>query len=99
MQEGAETAPTCTAHLVAGQAMVRYRGGMCRSIKQLRDGATPAPSEEVEAAALQFVRKISGFRQPASHNQEVFDRAVADIARISEDLLEGLEIRGVRKTA
>lgn len=72
---------------------------MCRSIKQLRDGAIPAPSEEVEAAALQFVRKISGFRQPASHNQEVFDRAVADIARISEDLLEGLEIRGSRKTA
>lgn len=72
---------------------------MCRSIKLLREGATPAPSEEVEAAALQFVRKISGFRQPASHNQEVFDRAVADIARISEDLLEGLEIRGARKTA
>lgn len=72
---------------------------MCRSIKLLREGATPAPSEEVEAAALQFVRKISGFRQPASHNQEVFDRAVADIARISEGLLEGLEIRGARKTA
>lgn len=72
---------------------------MCRSIKQLRDGATPAPSEEVEAAALQFVRKISGFRQPASHNQEVFNSAVADIARISEDLLEGLEIRGSRKSA
>ena len=78
--------------------MVQYRCGMCRSIKLLREGATPAPSEEVEAAALQFVRKISGFRQPAPHNQEVFDRAVADIARISEDLLEGLEIKGARKT-
>ncbi len=94
MPEDAEAEPRCTV-----QGAVRYRCGMCRSIKQLRDGPTPAPSEEVEAAALQFVRKISGFRQPASHNQEVFEKAVADIARISEDLLEGLEIRGVRKTA
>jgi hypothetical protein len=67
---------------------------MCRSIKQLRDGATPAPPDEVEAAALQFVRKISGFRQPAAHNQQVFDDAVAEISRISADLLDGLEIRG-----
>lgn len=72
---------------------------MCRSIKQLRDGATPAPSEEVEAAALQYVRKISGFRQPASHNEAVFNRAVAEIARASEDLLQDLEVRGARKTA
>ncbi len=69
---------------------------MCRSIKVLREGATPAPSEEVEAAALQFVRKISGFRQPASHNKEVFDEAVEDIARISEHLLHSLEIRGAK---
>lgn len=69
---------------------------MCRSIKVLREGATPAPSEEVEAAALQFVRKISGFRQPASHNKEVFDEAVEDIARISEQLLHSLEIRGAK---
>ncbi len=69
---------------------------MCRSIKVLREGATPAPSEEVEAAALQFVRKISGFRQPASHNKEVFDEAVEDIARISGQLLHSLEIRGAK---
>lgn len=69
---------------------------MCRSIKVLREGATPAPSEEVEAAALQFVRKISGFRQPATHNKEVFEQAVADIAQISGDLLNGLEIRGAK---
>ncbi|HEY5890867.1 MAG TPA: DUF2277 domain-containing protein [Acidimicrobiia bacterium] len=69
---------------------------MCRSIKLLRDGATPAPSEEVEAAALQFVRKISGFRQPASHNKEAFDEAVAEIAHISEHLLNALEIRGAK---
>lgn len=69
---------------------------MCRSIKLLRDGATPAPSEEVEAAALQFVRKISGFRQPAAHNKDAFDEAVADIAHISEHLLNSLEIRGAK---
>lgn len=72
---------------------------MCRSIKLLREGADPAPSDEVEAAALQFVRKISGFRQPAAHNQEVFDQAVADIARISEDLLHGLEIKGAKRAS
>ena len=69
---------------------------MCRSIKQLREGATPAPSEEIEAAALQFVRKISGFARPAAHNVEVFDEAVAEIAAASQRLLEGLEVRVAR---
>ena len=46
---------------------------MCRSIKRLRDGAELAPPEEIEAAARQFVRKISGFTKPAAHNLEVFD--------------------------
>lgn len=67
---------------------------MCRSIKRLRDGATAAPDEEIEAAALQYVRKISGFSQPAAHNEEVFAHAVAEIAASSQRLLEGLEIRG-----
>ena len=67
---------------------------MCRSIKRLRDGATPAPPEEIEAAALQYVRKISGFAKPAVHNQDVFAEAVAEIAHASQALLEGLEIRG-----
>jgi hypothetical protein len=67
---------------------------MCRSIKRLREGATPAPREEVEAAALQFVRKVSGFSKPASHNQAVFEEAVADIAAATEHLLQHLEIRG-----
>jgi len=69
---------------------------MCRSIKVLREGAIPAPDEDIEAAALQFVRKISGFSKPAPHNQEVFDRAVAEIAHASQHLLDGLEIRGAR---
>ena len=67
---------------------------MCRSIKRLREGSIPATEEEVEAAALQFVRKISGFRQPARHNTEVFDRAVSEIAASSQVLLDGLVIRG-----
>lgn len=69
---------------------------MCRSIKVLREGATPAPNEDIEAAALQFVRKISGFTKPAPHNQAVFDEAVATIAHASQHLLEGLEIRGAK---
>jgi hypothetical protein len=67
---------------------------MCRSIKRLREGATPAPDEEIEAAALQFVRKISGFSKPAPHNQSVFDQAVDEIAAASQRLLDGLEVRG-----
>lgn len=69
---------------------------MCRSIKRLREGAEPAPPDEIEAAARQFVRKISGFSQPAAHNQAVFESAVADIAATSQRLLDGLEIRGAR---
>lgn len=69
---------------------------MCRSIKVLREGAVPAPSEEIEAAALQFVRKISGFSKPATHNAHAFEHAVHEIARASQELLETLEIRGAK---
>jgi hypothetical protein len=67
---------------------------MCRSIHVLRDGATPAPTQDIEAAARQFVRKISGFSRPAAHNEEVFNQAVAEISEASMRLLGGLEIRG-----
>ncbi|WP_406412031.1 DUF2277 domain-containing protein [Streptomyces halstedii] len=69
---------------------------MCRNIKTLRPPAIPeeATEEEIRAAALQYVRKVSGFRAPAAHNQEVFDRAVAEIAEATARLLDGLEIRG-----
>lgn len=70
---------------------------MCRSIKILREGAVPAPPDQIEAAARQFVRKISGFGKPAAHNEDVFERAVAEITAASRDLLEGLEIRGARR--
>lgn len=63
---------------------------MCRSIKTLRDFDEPAGREEIEAAALQFVRKISGYRKPSQVNQEAFERAVERIAEASEDLLGSL---------
>ncbi|MEE1769914.1 DUF2277 domain-containing protein [Streptomyces sp. JV185] len=73
---------------------------MCRSIKTLRPPAIPeeATEEEIRAAALQFVRKVSGFRAPAAHNQEVFDRAVEEITEATVGLLEGLEVRGAVRT-
>ncbi len=64
---------------------------MCRSIKTLRDLEPPATSEDVEAAALQFVRKVSGYRKPSRANQEAFDRAVAEIAASAERLLVSID--------
>lgn len=65
---------------------------MCRSIVQLRK-PEGAAREELEAAALQYVRKISGFRKPSRANEEVFSAAVAEIADASERLLSGLVVR------
>ncbi|MET8575036.1 DUF2277 domain-containing protein [Streptomyces sp. NPDC005012] len=69
---------------------------MCRSIKTLRPPALPdeATEEEIRAAALQYVRKVSGFRAPAAHNREVFDAAVDAVASATADLLAQLEVRG-----
>jgi hypothetical protein len=63
---------------------------MCRSIKTLRGLESAASEEEVRAAALQFVRKISGYRTPSRVNQPVFDAAVQEIAAASQRLLDGL---------
>lgn len=63
---------------------------MCRSIKVLRDYEEPPSDEDIEAAALQFVRKISGFRKPSRVNQEVFDQAVEDVTQASRRLLTSL---------
>ena len=63
---------------------------MCRSIKVLRNTDTPATDAEIEAAALQFVRKISGCRQPSKANAEAFHDAVADVAEASRRLLSRL---------
>ncbi|SOD63829.1 hypothetical protein SAMN06297387_112189 [Streptomyces zhaozhouensis] len=68
---------------------------MCRSIKTLRPPATPeATDDDMRAAALQYVRKVSGFRAPAAHNREVFDQAVDDITAATAHLLAHLEVRG-----
>ncbi|MCF3142552.1 DUF2277 domain-containing protein [Streptomyces platensis] len=68
---------------------------MCRSIKTLRPPATPeVTDEDIRAAALQYVRKVSGFRAPAAHNREVFDQAVEAVATATQELLDGLQIRG-----
>ena len=67
---------------------------MCRSIKVLRNADAPATGAEVEAAALQFVRKISGYRQPSKANAEAFDAAVAEVADASRRLLSQLTVRG-----
>lgn len=64
---------------------------MCRSIRTLFNFEPPVTEEEIRAAALQFVRKISGFNKPSKANEVVFNSAVADIARISGRLLHALE--------
>lgn len=64
---------------------------MCRNIRPLYNFDPPATDTEIEAAALQFVRKISGFQKPSQVNQEPFDRAVQEIAAISAQLLDQLE--------
>jgi len=65
---------------------------MCRSIQTLR-GPEPTSDEQVKAAALQYVRKISGYRAPSEANKATFDRAVGDVARATQALLDGLVTR------
>lgn len=70
---------------------------MCRSIRALHNFEPPATDEEVNAAALQFVRKISGSARPSRANQEVFDRAVQAIARETRSLVDGLVTKAPAK--
>ncbi len=63
---------------------------MCRSIKVLRRKDETATSEEIREAALQFVRKVSGYRAPSKANEEVFQAAVDEVAEASQRLLESL---------
>jgi hypothetical protein len=68
---------------------------MCRSIKTLRPPFTPTVTDaDIKAAALQYVRKISGFRTPAAHNADAFGQAVDEIAAATAALLDQLEVRG-----
>ena len=63
---------------------------MCRSIKTLRRTGDPATDEEIRAAALQFVRKVSGYRKPSRANEKAFDAAVEKVSRASRVLLDSL---------
>lgn len=63
---------------------------MCRSIKTLRRADAPATDDEIRAAALQFVRKVSGYRVPSRRNTDAFDAAVDEVAEASRRLLDAL---------
>ena len=63
---------------------------MCRNIKPLFNFEPPATEDEIRAASLQFVRKISGFTKPSKANEETFDRAVDEIAKVAEVLMKSL---------
>ncbi len=70
---------------------------MCRSIKTLRPPFTDdATEDDARAAALQYVRKVSGFRTPAAHNAEAFDAAVESVTATTIALLDRIEVRGAR---
>jgi hypothetical protein len=64
---------------------------MCRSIKTLRRPDGRASDEEIAAAALQFVRKVSGYRAPSRRNTKAFDAAVSEVGRASRRLLQAIE--------
>ena len=66
---------------------------MCRNIKVLREPNTAATSEQIELAALQFVRKVSGYRKPSRANAEAFETAVREISDATERLLSSLHVR------
>ena len=64
---------------------------MCRNIKTLFNFDPPATDEEIRAASLQFVRKLSGFNAPSKANEAAFDRAIDDVARIARTLIDSLQ--------
>jgi len=83
------------APVVASQARVSSPKvpDMCRSIVRLREGSQIHDRDGMEAAALQYVRKVSGFRQPSQANQATFDEAVTAVANATETLMESLQLR------
>ena len=70
---------------------------MCRNIRPLFNFDPPATDDEIRAAALQYVRKISGFTKPSQANQAAFDAAVDEIARVSAELIAALETNAAPK--
>lgn len=75
---------------MGGSAARRTLVGMCRNIRTLHNFEPPATRDEMHAAAVQYVRKVSGATRPSQANQEVFDRAVAEVEAATRRLLEGL---------
>ncbi|HEU4875216.1 MAG TPA: DUF2277 domain-containing protein [Pyrinomonadaceae bacterium] len=63
---------------------------MCRNIKMLHNFKPPATEQEIRASSLQFVRKLSGFNKPSKANEEVFNRAVDQVAQAAQELLDSL---------
>jgi len=83
----------CNVYAAAlrGSGSLAYSRRMCRSIKTLRGAEPPADDDDARAAALQFVRKISGYRAPSRANQTAFDEAVQEVTAATTRLLEGLQ--------
>jgi hypothetical protein len=71
---------------------------MCRSIKQLRRSDSPASDQELYEAALQYVRKVSGYRKPSRANSAAFESAVLEIAQTTKQFLESLEQPETRRS-
>jgi hypothetical protein len=71
---------------------------MCRNIRVLLNFEPPTTDEEVEAAALQYVRKVSGTRKPSKVNQALFDETIAEIARLTRVLVDGMEVATPKRT-
>ena len=64
---------------------------MCRNIKTLYNFDPPANNDEIYAASLQFVRKITGFKKPSKINEVAFEKAIGEVTRISSELLQSLQ--------
>jgi hypothetical protein len=78
--------------LAVGRAVAEHRG-MCRNITTLRGLEPPATTEEIEAAARQYIRKVSGITHPTAATGEPFEEAVATVARVTAELLDDLPSR------
>ena len=66
---------------------------MCRSIKRLREGTVPATEQEIQEAALQYIRKVSGYRAPSARNEDAFNAAVDEVAEASRRLIAAVTAR------
>jgi hypothetical protein len=101
MNSTLESGACCTEHILIASIVVGHLvwrpNPMCRNIKTLFNFEPPATDEEVRAASLQYVRKVSGFNKPSKTNEAAFYSAVEGIARVSEQLLASLETTAAPK--